>query len=75
MPSTSSAALSLLARFVHLFVATAHERLCRMAQIKEWLDAASLGKYYQDFVDANITDEQVRAARRRKLPPCFFRNG
>lgn len=28
--------------------------------IKEWLDSASLGKYHQDFVDANISEDQVR---------------
>jgi hypothetical protein len=30
------------------------------SNVKSWLDGASLGKYYQDFVDANISDEQVR---------------
>jgi hypothetical protein len=32
--------------------------------IKEWLDSASLGKYYQDFVDANISEDQVRLSSR-----------
>jgi hypothetical protein len=29
------------------------------SNVKSWLDSASLGKYYQDFIDANISDEQV----------------
>jgi hypothetical protein len=32
--------------------------------IKEWLDSASLGKYHQDFVDANISEDQVRFSSR-----------